>query len=135
MFSIRYSRTQSIEVDEGSDQNIDICPAAYVSRCLVFDTNCICDQRRLRRACAKGQSRQSLPYSLIKSMDGDEGSSCLYVCIRMTELFAYWVILHAFSLSADYFQNHLFSKFFQEYHQSAKQFGSKLFAKVISRRH
>ena len=37
-------------------------------------------------------------------------------------------------LSADFFQNHLFKKFFQEHYQSVKQFGSRsLFAKVISR--
>ena len=28
-------------------------------------------------------------------------------------------------LTADFFQNHLFKKFFQEYHQSVKQFGSR----------
>ena len=57
-----------------------------------------------------------------------------------------WGIFPAFSLSADFFQNQLFEKFFQEYNQSVKQFGSrsgwtfcwaksgsKLFAKVISR--
>ena len=28
----------------------------------------------------------------------------------MPKLFAYWVILHAFLSSADFFQNHFFSK-------------------------
>ena len=59
-------------------------------------------------------------------------------------LHACWVILHAF-LSVDF--SNLFKNIFQEYHQSVKQFGSrsgptkcrawsgsKLFAKVISRR-
>ena len=40
-------------------------------------------------------------------------------------LFAYWLILHALLSSADFFQNQLFKKFFQEYHQSVKQFGSR----------
>ena len=40
------------------------------------------------------------------------------------QLFAYLIILHAFLSSADFFQNQLFKKFFQQYHQSAKQFGS-----------
>ena len=62
---------------------------------------------------------------------------------------ANWVIFYAFLWSADFFSNQYFSdKFFQEYHQSVKHFGSrsgrtfcrlwsgsKLFAKVISRQH
>ena len=45
-------------------------------------------------------------------------------------------MLLTFFLSADFFQNHFFSKeFFQEHHQHIKQFGSKQFANVISRRH
>ena len=42
---------------------------------------------------------------------------------------------HAFLLSADFFKITFFEKFFQEYHQSVKQIGSNLFAKVISRQH
>ena len=38
---------------------------------------------------------------------------------------AYWVILHVFWSSADFFQNQLFSKFFQEYRHSGKHFGSR----------
>ena len=41
------------------------------------------------------------------------------------KLFACWVIFHAFLSYADFFQNHFFKKFFQEYHQSVKQFGSR----------
>ena len=38
---------------------------------------------------------------------------------------ACWVILHAFLSSADiFFNTNFFEKFFQEYHQSVKQFGS-----------
>ena len=57
--------------------------------------------------------------------------------LKPLKLFACWVILHAFLSSADifFYQNQYFiSKFFQEYHQSVKQFGPKLFAKVITRR-
>ena len=39
--------------------------------------------------------------------------------------FAYWVILHAFLSSADFFKINFFKKFFQEYHQNVKQFGSR----------
>ena len=42
-----------------------------------------------------------------------------------SKLFAYWVNVHAFLLSANFFQNQLFEKLFQEYHQSVKQFGSR----------
>ena len=34
----------------------------------------------------------------------------------MDKLFAYWVIFHAFLLTADFFQNILFKKSLQEYH-------------------
>ena len=45
-----------------------------------------------------------------------------------------WVILHAFLSSADFsFQVNFFKKFFQEYHKSDKQSGSKLVATVIRR--
>ena len=37
---------------------------------------------------------------------------------NITELFAYWIILHAFLSSADFLQNQLFEKSFQEYHQA-----------------
>ena len=37
---------------------------------------------------------------------------------RLNYLFAYWVIIHVFLLSADdFFQNQLFQNLFQEYHQ------------------
>ena len=67
------------------------------------------------------------------------------------QLIACWVILHAFLSSVFFLQNNLFQKiffkkFFQEYQQNVKQFGSrsgrtncqawsgsKLFAKVIGR--
>ena len=67
------------------------------------------------------------------------------------QLFECWVILHAFMLSPDgfySFKSNIFKKFFLEYYQSVKQFGSrsgltfcrswfgpKLSAKVISIRH
>ena len=38
------------------------------------------------------------------------------------KLFESWVIFHSFLSSADFFQNQIFQKFFQEYHQSGKQF-------------
>ena len=43
--------------------------------------------------------------------------------------------LHAVLSSADLFKINFFEKLFQESNQSVKQFGTKLFAKVISRRH
>ena len=62
------------------------------------------------------------------------------------QFIACWVILHAFLSSAVFFKITFFKKFFQEYQQNVKQFGSrsgrtnrrawsgsKLFAKVISR--
>ena len=42
---------------------------------------------------------------------------------KRKELIAYWVIFHAFLSSADFFQNKLFEKIFQKYHQNVKQFG------------
>ena len=43
------------------------------------------------------------------------------------ELFAWWVILHIFcSLLCWNFSNILLQEFLQEYHQSAKQFGTQL---------
>ena len=66
--------------------------------------------------------------------------------LEFLKLFAYWVILHALLLPADFFQN-VFKNYFRNTF-SVKQFGSrsglifcqalswsKLFANVISRRH
>ena len=63
------------------------------------------------------------------------------------QCFILYIILYDV-LPADIFQNQLFGKLFQEYHQSGKQFGSssgptfcralcgsRLFAKVTSRQH
>ena len=42
------------------------------------------------------------------------------------ELYVPWEIFHDFLLSADFFQNQFFSKkFFQKYHLSVKQIGSR----------
>ena len=44
---------------------------------------------------------------------------------NITELFAYWVILHAFCHLLILFKINFLEKFFQEYYQSVKQFGSR----------
>ena len=41
------------------------------------------------------------------------------------KFFDYWVILHAFLSSADFFKITFFENFLQEYHQCVKQFGPR----------
>ena len=49
---------------------------------------------------------------------------CKGTQVKISKYNSCWKILHAF-LSYDFFQNQLFKKHFQEYHQSVKQFGSR----------
>ena len=96
-----------------------------------------------------GPSLHLHPYLMYTSCKGSWPESLLLVhslrptfrhlallagCMCKSELFAPWVIFHAFLSSADFFKINFFKKFFQEYHQSVKQFGSILFAKSTSRR-
>ena len=51
---------------------------------------------------------------------------CELLRLNMAINSACWVIFHAFSWSANFFfKINYFKKFFQEYHQSVKQFGSR----------
>ena len=47
---------------------------------------------------------------------------CQFILLWFYYNSACLVILHAFLSSADFFQNNIFEKFFQEYHQNVKQF-------------
>ena len=66
-------------------------------------------------------------------------TTLVYVDISVQELFATWVIFYAFfHLLILFHKINFFEKFFREYHQSLKQFGSgsdQEFKTVCKRRH
>ena len=66
----------------------------YIRACLwEHDTYHICDQRRLRRACASAQSRQSLRCSLVQHRGLEEGPG------KEPHLWPFWVARQAFKRS------------------------------------
>ena len=92
-------------------------------------------QPMLRQACRTVQSCQIL-CCLHKWNMEDEGSNNrslapLDSCICMfLKLFAYWAICMLFYRLLIFFKVNFFKKFFQEYQQVVKHFGSKLFARL-----
>ena len=54
-----------------------------------FGTYCLCEQRRLRRACASAQSRQNLCFSLIQAVNREEPSD------RKPDPWPLWMAGHA----------------------------------------
>ena len=76
----------------------------------------------------KGSCTGSFESTLIKMPNGWNSHVTAQPGIRsgpFSRLFAYWVIMHASLSSADFFQNQLLRKLFQEKHQSVKRFRSR----------
>ena len=70
-FILKKKMSAWLSLWENLDQNLKICKWTASSE---FGTYRLCEQRRLRRACASSQSRQNLTCSLIQAVSQEEPS-------------------------------------------------------------